>query len=208
MDSGPVTGPVLAIAAPQLSARVAALFPPLDDALGEAEDAVARFPGSAVISGADANPANVRDLISQAQIFHFAGHAVTSIDRSGLLLGGAFSATQSDPSFWDARAVESLRLDRCQLAVLSACSTGQFGSRNEPDHLARAFLAAGARRVVASRWPVNSRATRILMAEFYSELSRGKPVAASLQAASASLRKRVETSHPYYWSAFAVFGGS
>jgi len=75
-----------------------------------------------------------------------------------------------------------------------------------PENLARAFLRAGVSHVVASRWPVDSRATKRLMLEFYSKLTGGQSVAAALSAARAAIRREPGTSHPYYWSAFSAFG--
>jgi hypothetical protein len=64
--------------------------------------------------------------------------------------------------------LESWKLD-CDLAVLSACSTG-LGRQTQGEGMlgfAQALLQKGARSVVLSRWKVGDAATALLMARFY-----------------------------------------
>jgi hypothetical protein len=60
--------------------------------------------------------------------------------------------------------------------------------------------------VVSSRWPVDDRATAVLMSHFYDHLSRGESVASALRAAQLAVRGNYRTSHPFYWAGFAVMG--
>lgn len=53
--------------------------------------------------------------------------------------------------------------------------------------LARAFVVAGARSVVMSRWPVDDRAARVFMASFYGALRRGHARDEALAAARAHM---------------------
>ena len=62
------------------------------------------------------------------------------------------------------------------------------------------------RNVVASRWNVNSAATRQFMKLFYRALLDGSSVADSIHQAQIGLRSTQGMAHPYYWSAFAAFG--
>jgi CHAT domain-containing protein len=61
--------------------------------------------------------------------------------------------------------------------------------------------------VVASKWRVDSQASSDLMHDFYTRLLQGKPAADALNEAEHDLRSKPETSHPYYWAAFSIFGG-
>jgi CHAT domain-containing protein len=71
----------------------------------------------------------------------------------------------------------------------------------------RAFLYAGAPRVVVSLWNVNDRATADLMASFYGHMLRGgKSPTAALRAAQLELSGRKEWAAPYYWAAFVQYG--
>src|SRR5436189_6014758 len=95
------------------------------------------------------------------------------------------------------------------LVVLSACQTG-LGSGALADvpagddwvGLTRAFLHAGARRVMATLWPVDDWATAALMERFYGV---GLDVAATdpshaLAEAQRTLIATPATRHPFYWA--------
>jgi CHAT domain-containing protein len=73
----------------------------------------------------------------------------------------------------------------------------------------RAFLFAGAKRLVVSLWPVNDRATPDFMAGFYRAMRDGRATADALREAKLGmLRGRVEAyRHPYFWGAFVAVGG-
>src|SRR5262249_13576636 len=95
------------------------------------------------------------------------------------------------------------------LVSLSACQTG-LGREVRGEGLmgiTRAFLYAGAPRVVVSLWNVNDRATASLMAGFYERmLRRGERPSQALRAAQLELRKQARWSSPYFWAAFVQHG--
>jgi CHAT domain-containing protein len=101
------------------------------------------------------------------------------------------------------------------LVVLSACQTG-VGSGTLADvppgddwiGLTRAFLHAGAARVVASLWPVDDWATAALMEHFYRRLARGASPARALAAAQDALRQDRATANPFYWAGFVLVAGA
>ena len=105
------------------------------------------------------------------------------------------------------RDIYGLSLD-ADLVVLSACETAL--GRNVAGEgllgLTRGFMYAGARRVVATLWQVEDRATAELMGAFYRALFEGATPAAALAEARASLRASRRYRHPYYWSAFTLHG--
>jgi len=73
--------------------------------------------------------------------------------------------------------------------------------------LARGFLYAGSRRVVASLWPVDDAATAHLMEAFYRRLlQRGESPAAALRHAQTSVASIPKWRAPYYWAGFVVEG--
>ena len=71
-----------------------------------------------------------------------------------------------------AEAIAALPLEKLELAVLSACNTGQgdVAGGEGVMGLTRAFHLAGARNVVASLWKVDDDATAKLMELFYRNL--------------------------------------
>jgi CHAT domain-containing protein len=101
------------------------------------------------------------------------------------------------------------------LVVLSACQTG-LGSGTLTDvpagddwvGLTRAFLHAGARRVVATLWPVDDWATAALMERFYAEMASGARASDALARAQRALRAERATAHPFYWAGFIIVGGT
>lgn len=97
-----------------------------------------------------------------------------------------------------------------QLAAFSACDTqdGSDGGLFDTDSLAGVFLRAGVPHVIASRWRVDSAATRQFMNLFYQALLGGDSVGESIHKAQIGLRSTPGMAHPYYWSAFTAFGAS
>jgi CHAT domain-containing protein len=199
-----IFGPI----APQTSALVAAVstsqavtdtpLSPLPDAALEGETVATSFISARLLSGREATVNAVLSQLPYTSIFHFAGHAISSSQRTGLLLSDAIL---------DASSLRENSLSKMRLAVFSACDT-QDGTSGvyASDSLVRAFLRAGVPQVVASRWNVDSLASREFMVSFYRALLRGASVAESVKQAQADLRSRPGMAHPYYWSAFTAFG--
>ncbi len=72
---------------------------------------------------------------------------------------------QDQDGFLELSEIYGLRLGNCELVALSSCSTN-VGLRQPLEMgatLSRAFLSAGARRVVASQWPVPDKSTAELI---------------------------------------------
>jgi CHAT domain-containing protein len=95
------------------------------------------------------------------------------------------------------------------LIVLSACESarGQIGRGEGVVGLSRAFLASGARGLIASLWAVSDESTARLMEEFYERMLKGRqPAGQALNDARLALMKDTRYAHPYHWSAFVVIG--
>lgn len=142
-------------------------------------------------------------LAEGASHIHFAGHGRFDSDdplASGLMLAGA----RPGDGFLSLGELYSLQLD-ADLVTLSACETGLGKIQNGDDvvGLARGFLYAGARTIVASLWRVDDQATSYLMARFYENLeTRNKRDA--LRAAQLATKDRYP--HPFFWAAFELTG--
>jgi CHAT domain-containing protein/tetratricopeptide (TPR) repeat protein len=175
-------------------------YRPLPDATREAENIAARFFSARLLLGKAATVGNVERDMSDAVVFHFAGHARSSAGQVGLVLAKA-DAAQS-PLLTSAGL--AMYRPKLQLAVLSACTT----ERNDAgaDSLSQALLHAGVPHVIAARWNVDSAATTAFMEHFYGALLTGESVAAALQVAAAQTRNTPSSSHPYYWSPFHLLG--
>jgi CHAT domain-containing protein/cytochrome c-type biogenesis protein CcmH/NrfG len=202
------------------SSPEAGLFVIPDIAAGT--DAIARgFHASSELNGSEATLAAVTKGLSEATVFHFAGHATDDFSHTGLMLqngqaatsgrrsarSSSHSETSSTPVFLDAKAVRSLDLQKMQLALLAACSTdaGVGGSRGL-DSVAQALQTSGVPHVVASRWAVDSVEARSFASGFYAAVLGGEPVSGATRLMSQRMMSNPRTAHPFYWAAFAAYG--
>jgi CHAT domain-containing protein len=99
-----------------------------------------------------------------------------------------------------AEEIGTQNLDGVQLVVLSACESG-LGKQASGEGLLglqRSFQSAGARTVVASLWPVDDKATAVLMRHFYQNLwwEKMPPIEALRQAQLYVYRHPDETADP------------
>ena len=98
------------------------------------------------------------------------------------------------------------------LVVLSACETsaGKIVSGEGALSLSRAFLEAGAKRVMGTLWKVQDFASYELIKNFYSSLLNDNlNVGDALRSAQLSVYNNAENdwSDPYYWAAYQIQGG-
>jgi CHAT domain-containing protein/tetratricopeptide (TPR) repeat protein len=187
-------------------------LPSLPDAAIEAEKVAMLFRARTLLLDSSATSEALGEALIRAEVFHFAGHALVTTEPRGLLLtgrkNGAAGDTQ-DSVLFGTEEIRKLHLQKCQLVVLSACSTARSEDVFfDPEDLVGAFLRAGARDVVASRWNVDSATTRRFMASFYAGIGGRNNVPSALQMAASVIRKDAKTSHPYFWAAFSGYGTS
>jgi CHAT domain-containing protein len=95
---------------------------------------------------------------------------------------------------------------RAQLVVLSCCHSGRGEIKAEGIvGISRAFLAAGARAVVASLWAIDDKATLNFMVSFYTYLKMGESASKSLQQAMKDMRED-GYDEPRHWAPFFLIG--
>ena len=190
----------LVLSAPSLNPDLLPLFPPLEAAREEGAAVHALFDRAQLFEGRQATLANLAAHSAAAEIFHFAGHGFANAGNGALMLA------PGDPL--DAPRLRSMAWSNCRLAVLSACTTGvgEHQGPVNPESLARALLDSGVRRVLASRWAVDSATTRLLIQSFYRELLAGAAPAHALTRAVRELSRLPGHAHPYYWAGFQLYG--
>ena len=135
--------------------------------------------------------------------------------RSGLLFAGAnntFRGIQIPLNVEDgiltAFEISLLDLRGLDLAVLSACQTGQGTVTSDGVFgLQRGFKKAGANSLLMSLWKVDDEATCILMTEFYKNWMDGKSKYESLEIAKEKVRSIDGWEDPKYWAAFILLDG-
>jgi CHAT domain-containing protein/tetratricopeptide (TPR) repeat protein len=202
------TDRALVVGAPTVSSGSSSDFLPIHDAVAEAQDVAARFDRVSLLVGDQASFSEIKKHGSENELFHFAGHAISTSVQTGLVLSRSSPGDTSSQQtlLLDAPHLRASGLTRCRLVILSACATARDGTLADPTNLVRAFLRAGVPQIVASRWDVDSTVTSELMAAFYKSLLSGTPASVALTDAENVIRHHPSTSHPYYWSAFALFG--
>jgi CHAT domain-containing protein/Tfp pilus assembly protein PilF len=149
--------------------------------------------------------------LASYRVVHFATHGLIN-DRtprlSGLVLSQVDERGRPVDGFLRLYDLYNLSLD-ADLVVLSGCRTasGRAVRGEGLVGLTQGFLYAGARRVMASLWQVQDRATAELMARFYRALwVDGLEPAAALRAAQLSLAGDRRWRDPYYWAGFILQG--
>lgn len=192
--------------------------------LREAAGAVGRQ-GSEVVTGAafTDNAILARDDLSSFRILHFATHGLVTAPRSGCPARPALLTSFGPPTLSDGLLqfgeIFDLKLN-ADLVILSACDTAGRASEEATraaglgtggggalDGLVRAFIGAGGRSVIASHWPAPEeyRATERLISGLFAA-SPGESTAEAMRRAELVLMDEADTSHPFYWSGFAIIG--
>ena len=187
---------------------------------GKGDDVVtgAAFSDTALIERKD---------LADYRILHFATHGLVTAPRPECparpSLLTSFGPKLPDGTASDGllsfREVFDLRLD-ADLVILSACDTAgaasvsatreageTSGGGSALDGLVRAFVGAGGRAVLASHWPVPNEfnATERLITTLF-VAPRGTSIGDAMRLSELKLMDQADTSHPYYWSAFALVG--
>ena len=172
----------------------------LPHAAEEARFVAGLFPEATAYVGKEATLGTLRAHAGKADVIHLACHAQFRSDNP------MFSALHLYDGALTVEATERLSL-KPGIVVLSACETAlaERGTGDEMVGLVRAFLVAGAARVLASLWPVDDELTSGLMAHFYPALCRGDSPATALRQAQIEVMR--QHPHPFYWSAFTLLGG-
>jgi CHAT domain-containing protein len=161
---------------------------------------------AALHQGSAASERILKDAATGAYaVVHLAAHARADgnfPERSAVFLapGGV------DEDGWlQPREIAALNLGG-SLVVLSACESadGALLSGEGPLSLARAFFAAGASVVVATRWPLRDDDVAFFMERFYRELGTGASVSRALARAR---RDAISSGRPAaLWAGVAVLG--
>ena len=145
--------------------------------------------------------------LGRPDVIHFACHGIFN-DRAPELSHLALTPDQKNDGKLEMHEIFNLDLKGVSLVTLSACSSGKgkLGTGNDLIGLTRAFMFAGTPTVVSSLWDVDDAATRQLMTAFYQNYISGMSKPRALKKAQLAMISSKKYSHPYYWSAFVLFG--
>lgn len=185
---------------------------PLPYSEAEAE-AIRRLAGARRVDVFTGRAAAKSELFSmgleQYSLIHFATHAVSAPDfpeYSGVVLSQVDTSGSEVPGLMHLQEIYSLPID-ADLVVLSACSTaaGRNLRGEGPMSLGRAFMYAGARQVLMTRWEIPDDVTAELMERFYDGLfEKGLSPAEALRNAQLEISKVPAWRHPFYWAGYLL----
>ncbi len=177
----------------------------LPGARAEARAVANQLAGASLFDGRDATRQQLlRAIGGGGVVLHIATHAVAdpgSFSRNGLVL----EASPGDDGLFtlDDLSAQPLPFD---LVVFSTCSSGDgvLLVGQSPHGLVAAALDAGARGVVATRWPAEDATMGALVARMYAAITAGNdPVTALQQVRLEAMRSGVS---PAVWANLEYFG--
>jgi CHAT domain-containing protein len=169
-----------------------------------------RTENAILLEGADASPNRLRAALrDRLSVVHIAAHflqAETPPRSSMIALSLADSGT---PQFLSPLEITRTKIN-AGVVVLSGCSSGRADALPASGlmGLTRAWLAGGARAVVASHWPTPDDSGSLFV-DFYQyvrERPEAGPAEALQEAQISMLRAGGWRSNPRYWAAYFVAG--
>jgi CHAT domain-containing protein len=161
-----------------------------------------------------------RKDLDQFQVLHFATHGLTEgqwgCAKSPPALVTSMGSEGSD-GILSFNEIARLRLD-ANLVVLSACETasgvsqaearaaGQEETGNTLEGLVRAFLAANARAVLTTYWPISDEGESEALIEDFYRSARNTTIGEALKGAQLTIMDQPASSHPIFWGPFFIVG--
>jgi CHAT domain-containing protein len=183
----------------------ATAFARLPESGREARIAASYGSGSVARLGDEATAAYLkRAPLDSFRVLHLATHALVD-ERSLLRSAVVLAPSEGNDGLVSPGDLAALPLG-ADLVVLSACRSagGVVVDGEGVQGLTAPLLAAGARVVVATAWPIDDHETVVVIEDFYRALSRGATVGSALREAKlAAMRRGVPARD---WASFEVIG--
>lgn len=164
------------------------------------------------IEGFDITKDGFFEAFTQANIFHFTGHAVSLIGNDNLsFLALGESGDKVDQDVFIREIAEYPT--NASLVMLNACNTGsgRILKGEGVYNLARSFFKAGAKSVVSGLWEIDDYASGEITKSFYKYLKEGKRKSKALQLAKLDYLNSANTDqqrNPYYWAGLILTGNN
>ena len=155
--------------------------------------------------GRDATKQAVLESIHSVSLIHFAAHGDAERGEIALSPISSRGTPHEEDYLLTVAEISQVRL-RAKLVVLSCCNSASGQIRAEGVvGIARAFLASGARAVLAALWAISDNATMRFMNRFYEHLVHGESASESLHQAMKSMREN-SFSEVKHWAPFMLIG--
>ena len=183
------------------------IYDPLKHAKEEVE-MIGEILKSQPLTGEDATKEAVLQRIKSVALVHVATHGRKETGEIVLAPDPrwGFKTPTKEDYILKMSDIQAVKL-RARLVVLSYNHSGQGPVSSEGVvGMARAFLFAGARSVLATLWAIDDEATMMFMKSFYQQLASGESASVALQRAMKCLRDSQDYSAPKYWAPFVLIG--
>ena len=159
------------------------------------------------LTGKDATKEQVLSRLNPVSLIHIAAHGQT---ENGEIILSPNRASVDEPEEEDFLLTMADVLGaklHAKLVVLSCCHSGQGPIKAEGVvGIARAFLGAGARSVIATLWAIDDEATLEFMRHFYGHLVAGQSASKALHQAMKCLRESEQYKAVKHWAPFVLIG--
>jgi CHAT domain-containing protein/tetratricopeptide (TPR) repeat protein len=186
-------------------------LPRLSGAEQEARVIATLYRDPLVLLGENATVEAVRRLAEGRDVLHFSAHAVSSElsdDQSFLVLA---PSTAGESGVLHSRDIVNMNLRGVSLVSLAACGSlrGPVVHVDGMPSIARSFLAAGVKSVIATLWDVDDARAAAPFARIHAEVARGVPAARALREAQLGALRSSDPAlaHPRFWGGLVVVGG-
>ena len=166
---------------------------------------IGRLLGVEPLLGKDATKRAVLERMHSVSLIHFAAHGYEERGEIALSPLSQCGTPHEVDYLLTMAEISQVRLT-AKLVVLSCCHSASGQVRAEGVvGIARAFLASGARAVLAALWAVEDKATMQFMTHFYEHLVRGESASESLHQAMKRMREN-SFSDVEQWAPFMLIG--
>ena len=157
--------------------------------------------------GKNATKDQILSEFQSVSLVHLAAHGHAETGEIILSPNNASSKKPEEKDFLLSMAdVLNAKLN-AKLVVLSCCYTGRGKIKAEGVvGIARSFLAAGARAVIASLWAISDEAALAFMKHFYKRLMAGQSASKSLNQTMKWMQKTGDFRAVKYWAPFVLIG--
>lgn len=174
---------------------------------------IANFIGGDAYVNENVTYGNLVKAINDYQIVHISAHAFLNENK---YTDSYIALTQNPEEKYKLTYSDILNLNlNNDFVVLSACQTnsGKQIAGEGMMSLSRAFTQSGSKSVMGAYWDSSDKITKDIMKLFYENLNEGYTKSKSLQLAQLEFLSNDEIStptfrHPFYWSAWAIYGGN
>ena len=170
----------------------------------EAEECGKFFNARALVEK-EATKQTVLSKMKNASVIHIAAHGDPGYAEIFLAPNVVNASTPPTPHDYLLMPEDVVNCTlNARLVVLSCCHSGRGQiSAEGVVGIARAFLGAGARSVLATLWAIPDEATRTFMKMFYNSVCQEHSVCVALQSTMITLKERYPITH---WAAFEILG--